>query len=370
VRTRLAVAVGASLALHAASALVARRRSAPQAGTPPSQAVTIEFQPQLEEPLATPSARAPATRRAARSEPVAWTAPPEPFAPPDGVEAGGDERPAPPVPPAAVDLSPLAAARTLVDVRSAPDASCAVAEPDAGLVAADDEEVEQALAEHIAGLSRSHEEPAGQRAARTVDRILQPWSQRLPAGRYRYHGRGFEAVILEDGSIAMRDKGAASLMTGIPYTKLDGEPTIALGSGLALPRIDRLFRGNAADAAERREFLARTRALRELLHEKAQARSRARADGELSRVLARLWDGTVPLATRKAKLFVLWDDCADDEIGDERRAQIELFVRERCPPGTTCAFTGGELALLNRTRLSRRPFAPYDVATSVDAGPL
>ena len=134
-----------------------------------------------------------------------------------------------------------------------------------------------------------------------------------------------------------------------------------------MPRFDRLIPGNTADAAERREFLARTRALREHLHAKAQARARHRADRELTRALARLWDSQEPLVARKTKLFALWDDCADDEVGDLRRAQIESFVRSECPPGQACAFTKGELAMLNRERVSRRPFEPYDVGVA-DAG--
>ena len=50
------------------------------------------------------------------------------------------------------------------------------------------------------------------------------------------------------------------------------------------------------------------------------------------------------------------------EGGAEARASIERFIARRIPPGHRHAFTGGELAELNRVRTSRHTFAPYPVS--------
>jgi hypothetical protein len=367
-RNRLAAALVASLALHAASAGMTPRPPVAAPEEAPSEPIEVAFELVDGKPAARP-AQPPPRRRAAPPAPPVVPAAVESVAPP-AVETPSEPRGLAPGPAVTVDLSPLAAARSLVDVRAASDASCAPREAsDAGLP---DAAREEALAQDIEGLSRAGHEPVGPRIKRAYDGVLAPWtalSQRLPEGRYRYDGRGFDAVILEDGSVDIRTKNGVKLLVGIPYRSLEEPqvPTLLPGTGLSIPSLERLLRGNSADAVEHREFMERTRGLREHLYERATARVRARADRELARALSRLWGGDEPLATRKAKLFALWDDCADDEIGDLRRTQIESFVRMQCPAGDACAFTVGELAMLNRERISRRAFAPYDAGIA-DAG--
>jgi hypothetical protein len=368
-RHRLGAAVVASLALHAASVGMA---PPPPAGPPeekPSEPIEVEFEPVAQAPPEGPRAEVPPRQREGRPAPPAPLPMPVESVAPPAVEEPIGQVSRPSGPPVAVDLSPLAAARSLVDVRAAPDASCAPREErDAGMP---DDALEASLAQDITGLSRAGEEPLGPRIKRAYDGVLAPWSAldpRLPDGRYRYNGRGFDAVILEDGSVDIRDKNGVKLMVGVPYRSLKQPeiPQILLGTGVSVTT-DQLG-GNRADSVEHRDFMARTRGLREHLHEKAMARVRARADRELVRALARLWGGDEPLSARKAKLFALWDDCADDEVGELRRAQIESFVREQCPPGNDCAFTTGELAMLNQGRISKRAFAPYELRPLADAG--
>lgn len=71
------------------------------------------------------------------------------------------------------------------------------------------------------------------------------------------------------------------------------------------------------------------------------------------------------LAAKRAALFELWDDGAEDgdaavvEAAQRTRAQVIGFIRARLPAGSAGAYTAAELDAFNRRRTSRARFAPY-----------
>jgi len=96
-------------------------------------------------------------------------------------------------------------------------------------------------------------------------------------------------------------------------------------------------------------------------------RQLARATELMRRHLDRLWARTdLDLATKRAALFELWDDGAEDGdaqvvgAADRTRALVLGFIVAHLPPGSPAAYTAAELATLNRRRTSRATFAPYE----------
>jgi hypothetical protein len=64
---------------------------------------------------------------------------------------------------------------------------------------------------------------------------------------------------------------------------------------------------------------------------------------------------------RKRAVFALWNDCADDEVGERAKLAIETLIRERMPRGGALGYGADELAAFDLQRAGRRPFAPYSV---------
>lgn len=97
-----------------------------------------------------------------------------------------------------------------------------------------------------------------------------------------------------------------------------------------------------------------------------RARQLEQADRIIRKHLERLWARTdLDLAAKRAALFELWDDGAEDgdqalvDAGARTRAHVIGFIRARLPAGTEGAFTAAELETFNRRRTSRARFAPY-----------
>ena len=107
--------------------------------------------------------------------------------------------------------------------------------------------------------------------------------------------------------------------------------------------------------------------------------------GELSHELMGLWaEDSRTLAARRGIVFQRWDECDERlvqglpsggdlptealsaidgarlEAADRARRNIEGFIRRQMPRGTPRAYTAAELAELNRRRVSREAFAPYE----------
>jgi len=89
-------------------------------------------------------------------------------------------------------------------------------------------------------------------------------------------------------------------------------------------------------------------------------------DQLVRRHLDALWArADLDLAAKRAALFELWDDGAEDgetavvEAASRGRAHVIGFVRAHLPAGSPDAYAAAELAALNRRRTSRARFAPY-----------
>lgn len=203
-------------------------------------------------------------------------------------------------------------------------------------------------------------------AIRPWDLILQP----LPGGLYRYRGRGFDAVILADGTVRYRSKGPVHLTVmqtlatpgreGLMVAPNQPHAGIALGDVLS-EFVEKVVLKNDPHASERKRFLEQTRELREGLVDAAERNQRAKADDELQQQLLRIAYDAERMGSDRAQdaLFALWDRCAEDDVGNVARMHIEDFVRAHCALGDPCAFTEQALARLNNERQSKRPFAPY-----------
>ncbi|HEX5659687.1 MAG TPA: hypothetical protein VFX59_20970 [Polyangiales bacterium] len=124
------------------------------------------------------------------------------------------------------------------------------------------------------GSGRSVEHAVVDAVEDTLFNVLRPWKllQKTMGGSdYRYTGAGFDAAILPDGRVRFRDKGSPSLTPMVTVTRESGAdadlgPTPTGGVNFGDPRsLLHGARGKDPFAAERRQFLERTRALREYL---------------------------------------------------------------------------------------------------------
>lgn len=150
-----------------------------------------------------------------------------------------------------------------------------------------------------------------------------------------------------------------------------GAPPILAGVGLRMGGLaDLLTRGKTARA--RREFLDDTAPLRARLRAEYQRVREREALAALGERLRSIWsDPTLDAATKRRRIFELWDDCVEagptPSTEDAARAQasakarrvIEAFVRREAPAASREAFAPAELRRLNAARRSRASFDPY-----------
>jgi len=119
-----------------------------------------------------------------------------------------------------------------------------------------------------------------------------------------------------------------------------------------------------ADA--KRAWLEKTRAERLELKAADRTRELAAAARTVRKHLARAWArAELDAAARRAAIFELWDDAAEDGTAEEQaageavRKEVIGFVRAHLPAGGADAFTAAELTALNARRLSKQRFEPY-----------
>lgn len=119
----------------------------------------------------------------------------------------------------------------------------------------------------------------------------------------------------------------------------------------------------------RRDFLANTEALRTKLRTESQRSAERRAIVDLAKRLGAIWTNpSLDAATRKRRIFELWDDCAETDDGAEEtppdagtkaREVIVAFVQQAAPATSRDGFSRTELDRLNAKRRSRARFDPY-----------
>lgn len=195
----------------------------------------------------------------------------------------------------------------------------------------------------VVGLAESANTPGH------VSRRAPPRLRRTRDGGYRFDGHAFTARIAPDGRVEFEDTGATARREG-------------LGVGGTFDITDRIMRNHGQDpySSERAWFMAQTRELRDEMTLRARTADDDAALRGLGGRMLRVWrDASRPAHARRAALFRLWDDCADDEVGRRARAAVERFVRQRLPRGGPDGYTAAELTALNAGRSSPEAFRPY-----------
>lgn len=230
---------------------------------------------------------------------------------------------------ATVDLSPSAAARSLIDVRAA---SGAMHVRDAASTKST-----ASKSDSSADLTNYLARAAGNKALSRAD---DPLLEQTPEG-YAFSGNGFRARIDRDGSVHFLDRYVS-------------------GTNFDLTAWAEHMAGNDPYRSERRWFLERTAALRDQLAHALLRERLHQAETEVATKLQTIWsDPEKSLARQKFETFELWDECSDDEIGLRCREIVEAYVAEHCPLGSVCAVTAEDLSVFNAQRRTRAAFAPY-----------
>lgn len=244
-----------------------------------------------------------------------------------------------------------------------------------------------------------------------------PKLEPIGGGRLQHRDPRFTAIIAADGSVEFKDvlvQGNKQLLGIDPLRrKLDpprsvtrddfeeravyagmGPSTAPMmagvgGSfgGLAAAVLGKLRRRSGAagpappgrNAAAKAEFMRATEGVRTRL---AHAWLKSQLDAQLGALtghLLEIWrDESLPLAERKRRIFVAWDECDEgaaspatptDEIrtraARQARARVLALIRLIAPRGSPQKYTAAELAGLNARRRSQERFEPY--ATAGDA---
>jgi hypothetical protein len=182
-----------------------------------------------------------------------------------------------------------------------------------------------------------------------------PALKRDANGDYHYDGKVFTALIRRDGSVAFSDRAV-----------VQAAPIPIAGSFDLTDAVEKHVLGKELYPAEKRWFLHHTAELRRTLSDDAQAARLAQGSLHLrGRLHAIVDDRRLSDASKRERVFELWDDCAPDGIGERAQEIVEQFIRDRMPPGSSLAYDSAELARFNRGRASLRAFDPY---THADAG--
>ena len=180
-----------------------------------------------------------------------------------------------------------------------------------------------------------------------------PELRALLDGSYRYAGPLLGATIHRDGRVEFDDR---------PDVGTSFSPTdigVAVVGSFDLTSLIMKAAGEDPLRAERAWFMRETRDLRERLMAERDRDAQAHALSALRRRLRSIRSSSIPIRIKRRQYFQLWDQAAEDEIGDRARARILEFVRRVLPAGSPEAFSAVELWELNAARESRSRFEPY-----------
>jgi hypothetical protein len=98
------------------------------------------------------------------------------------------------------------------------------------------------------------------------------------------------------------------------------------------------------------------------------AAHRAELEGRAGQIMRRnlqaLWARPLSPAERRLALFVMWDECSEEdgplgEAGALARRAVIGWIRGHLPAGSADAYGAEEIAALNARRVSRQRFEPY-----------
>lgn len=174
-----------------------------------------------------------------------------------------------------------------------------------------------------------------------------PEVRRQPDGSFAYDGHRFRARIRPDGSVDFEDHGNASTNGFSASGSFDLTDAI-MGAA-----------GQDPHAAERAWFMRNTRELRHRLEAEHRAEQNTRGLRLLRARVARMWtsgDGTE--SQRRFRIYSLWRETSDDDVGRSAREVIVAWIRENLPEGGDHAYTASELRQANAHPSGAR-FRPY-----------
>lgn len=201
-------------------------------------------------------------------------------------------------------------------------------------------------------------------------------------GGYAVDRTTFRTRIDRDGRISFEDKPPVSIGVQVPTMPKVGKhlqrwyddpyqtlppPAISLGVGGSFDLTDMLMRAYGDDPYRYEKMLVArdTAALRDDMAARERGRRQREALRNLRAQLDAVWRADAPAATRRARLFALWDDLAERGDADllrgatAARATIISFIRARLPRGSADGFDDAELRRLDARRHSRAHFTPY-----------
>lgn len=171
-------------------------------------------------------------------------------------------------------------------------------------------------------------------------------------GGYDIRDTEFSAHIAPDGTLTFEDKGAGQKFTG---------------TGYQFDITDAVMRGLGDDPYGQQKNRVREQTA-ELRAKMASAACEARLKTSIVELRGRLdqiWaDRGLSVERRRALLFQLWDDCAEDgpqdvlQHAEMARQTIYAFISERLPTGSEYGFRPEEIEALNRRRGSKARFEP------------
>jgi hypothetical protein len=352
VRRIVALAI-VSLALHAI-VLSMLPRTAPDAGRVSATAGAIELEVVAGRPVAQATIAEEVT---AMRSPSAEPAPrprsraPQPHQQGDAVPSDAPtqaaesmalpQASAPGAPSAGLDLSPLAAARTVP-----------LALRDPGQSASDSLDRDRGAALSAELRAAGSAEADALRTQRKLE------LQRDPDGTCHYEGSAFNATIHPDGGVELADRGPRVEPQGAIEPP---EKPVTIEDTQGEQRIEASIKisGRAWDS-ERAWFMRETQRLRDELSDAALARELAQKEIGLRRELDRIWcEESRPKAQRRRAIFELWTEMSPDEVGARGLRTILEYVQRNLPAGSADAYTRPELTELNLARGQGDRFDPY-----------
>ncbi|MGF1466873.1 MAG: hypothetical protein ACFCGT_12140 [Sandaracinaceae bacterium] len=199
-------------------------------------------------------------------------------------------------------------------------------------------------------IGRAHAQSLRTQAmAKTHTGTTRPQLRRRSDGSYAYAGHAFEAVIAPDGHVEFDDRPALDNGGGISTTFAGDITNMFMEAA-----------GQDPHAAERLWFMRHTEELRARLEREHRRREMATAVRRLRGRLSRIWaTESRSYRARRARLFQIWDDMAEDGSARSARAAVIRFIQENLPAGDEQAYPEPELERLNAGRTSRERFDPY-----------
>ncbi len=173
--------------------------------------------------------------------------------------------------------------------------------------------------------------------------------QRRPDGTQAWVGPRLTGIIHPDGSVTFEDRGNVQT-NGFSASGTFDLTEAVMGAA-----------GQDPLRAEREYFMRNTEEVRARLEVEHRRQEMDHGMRALPVRLDRVWASTRHSpASRRRRIFDLWDEMDVDDAGRRARAIVIEWIRRQLPEDSEDAYTADELRRFNASRQSEEPFAPYD----------